>query len=230
MYELMCLYVVMIGFMVKTDLNVKGHYMIKTSISSTLPLLQIERHILVARGQKVIIDTDLAALYGVPTKALNQAVKRNAKRFPRDFMFQLDAQEKNEVVTNCDHLKNLKFSKSLPFVFTEHGAIQAANVLNSDQAVEMGVYVVRAFVRLREISLTNKDLANRLDELENKTDLLELKHDTFEHNTRVQLRQVFDAIRELMAKPEPVTKKRTIGFVTPDDVQGKLKAAKKSVK
>jgi hypothetical protein len=106
-------------------------------------LPRIESRILVVREHKVIVDADLALLYGVPTKALNQAVKRNAERFPMDFMFQLSAAEKAEVVTSCDHLQKLKFSKSLPFAFTEHGAIQAANVLASPRAVEMGVYVVR---------------------------------------------------------------------------------------
>lgn len=189
------------------------------------PMARIEGSILLVRGQKVMIDADLAQLYGVPTKALNQAVKRNAHRFPPDFMFQLTPAEKQEVVTNCDHLAKLKFAKTLPFAFTEHGAIQAANVLSSEQAVEMGVYVVRAFVRLREMIATNKDLAQRLDDLESKTELMSLKHDTFEHNTRVQLKQIFDAIRELMAPAEPV-RKRPIGFVTPDDGPAKPKAAK----
>jgi hypothetical protein len=188
-------------------------------------MARIEGSILLVRGQKVMIDADLAQLYGVPTKALNQAVKRNAHRFPPDFMFQLTPAEKQEVVTNCDHLAKLKFAKTLPFAFTEHGAIQAANVLSSEQAVEMGVYVVRAFVRLREMIATNKDLAQRLDDLENKTELMSLKHDTFEHNTRVQLKQIFDAIRELMAAPEPAPK-RPIGFVTPGDGPAKPKAAK----
>ena len=92
------------------------------------------------RGLRVIIDADLATLYGVPTKVLNQAVKRNATRFPQDFMFQLDGPEKAEVVTNCDHLSKLKFSKALPFAFTEYGAVALANVLASPQAVEMGIY------------------------------------------------------------------------------------------
>jgi hypothetical protein len=188
-------------------------------------IVPIEDSILLVRGQKVMIDADLAQLYGVPTKALNQAVKRNAHRFPPDFMFQLTPAEKQEVVTNCDHLAKLRFAKTLPFAFTEHGAIQAANVLSSEQAVEMGVYVVRAFVRLREMIATNKDLAQRLDDLENKTELMSLKHDTFEHNTRVQLKQIFEAIRELMAPAEPV-RKRPIGFVTSDDVPAKPKAAK----
>ena len=130
-------------------------------------------------------------------------------------MFQLTPQEKQEVVTNCDHLARLKFAKSLPFAFTEHGAIQAANVLASPQAVEMGVYVVRAFVRQRVLIATRRDLATRLDEREAKTEGLALAHDTFSHNTRAQLKQVVDAIRELMAPPDPP--KRPIGFVHPQE-------------
>jgi hypothetical protein len=149
------------------------------------PMARIENSNLLVRGQRVMIDTDLAQLYGVPTKALNQAVKRNVHRFPPDFMFQLTQAEKQEVVTNCDHLARLKFANTLPFAFTEHGAIQAANVLSSEQAVEMGVYVVRAFVRLREMIVSNKELALRQDDLENKTELMSLKHDTFEQNPRV---------------------------------------------
>ena len=107
--------------------------------TSAHPLLpRIEGRIQLIRGLRVMIDADLAQLYGVPTKALNQAVKRNAARFPPDFMFQLDAPEKTEVVTNCDHLSKLKFSKALPFAFTEYGAVALANVLASAQAVEMG--------------------------------------------------------------------------------------------
>jgi len=192
---------------------------------TSTPLVSIDSSILQIRGHKVMIDTDLAALYGVPTKALNQAIKRNARRFPQDFMFQLSIAEKQEVVTNCDHLAKLKFSKMLPFAFTEHGAIQAANVLNSAQAVEMSVYVVRAFVRLREAIISNKELAHRLDELENKADLMELKHDTFEHNTRVQLKEIFEAMRGLMATPEPEKpKKRAIGFVEHEEKPAKPNA------
>ena len=165
-------------------------------IDEIVPLVQIESRILEIRGQKVMIDADLADIYGVPTKALNQAVKRNLERFPRDFMFQLTKSEKEEVVTNCDHLTKLKFSPVLPNVFTEHGAIMAANVLNSPRAVEVSVYVVRAFVRLREMIASNKDFSRKLDELEKKYD--------------AQFRVVFDAIRSLMAQPE--AKKRKIGF------------------
>jgi hypothetical protein len=139
-------------------------------------------------------------------------------------MFQLTTEEKQEVITNCDHLAKLKFSKSLPFAFTEHGAIQASNVLASSQAVEMGVYVVRAFVRLREALASNRELALRLDDLEEKTKTLALRHDTFAHNTRARLEQVFEAIRQLMTPPDPP--KRPIGFVTPAEEKSKPKAAK----
>ncbi|WP_422015292.1 ORF6N domain-containing protein [Roseateles sp.] len=182
-------------------------------------LPRIEGRILVLRGQKVIIDADLASLYGVPTRRLNEQVKRNRDRFPDDFMFQLDAAEKAEVVANCDHLHKLKFSKVLPYAFTEHGAIQAANVLASPQAVEMGIYVVRAFVRMRELAVVHADLAKRLDELEQKTEGLTLTHDTFSRNTRAQLRQLIDAVNQLMAPPDPP--KRPIGFVTHEDKKNK---------
>jgi len=173
----------------------------------------IETRIQMMRGIKVMVDADLAKLYGVTTKRLNEQVKRNRARFPGDFMFQLSEAEKAEVVANCDHLRKLKFSKSLPHAFTEHGAIQAANVLASPQAIEMGIYVVRAFVRLREMAATHGDLSRRIDELEHKAEALAIRHDDFSRNTRVQLRQVFDALRALTAPPsEPA--KRPIGFVT----------------
>ena len=152
-----------------------------------VPILQIESRILEIRGEKVMIDADLADIYGVPTKAFNQAVKRNLERFPRDFMFQLTKSEKEEVVTSCDHLAKLKYSPVLPHVFTEHGAFMAANMLNSPRAVEVSVYVVRAFVRLRELISSNKDLAKKLDALEKKYD--------------EQFRVIFQAIRGLMTPP-----------------------------
>ena len=145
-----------------------------------------------------MIDADLAHLYGVPTKALNQAMRRNATRFPADFAFRLSKAEKAEVVANCDHLRRLRFSPTLPYAFTEHGAIMAANVLNSPRAVAMSVRVVRAFVHLREMIASHKDLAKRLDELEARYD--------------GQFRVVFNAIRQLMAPPE-AKPKRKIGFV-----------------
>jgi len=189
-------------------------------------LPRIEGRIVMLRGLRVMIDADLAVLYGVETRVLNQAVKRNLGRFPQDFMFQLDAAEKQEVITNCDHLVKLKFSRSLPFAFTEYGAVALANVLASAQAVEMGIYVVRAFVRLRELAASHQDLAKRLDELEYKTEALDMNHETFSRNTRNQLKQVFDALRELMTPPDPP--KRPIGFVTPKDSTDKTKGKAKT--
>ena len=119
--------------------------------AGVIPVQNIESRILTIRGQKVILDADLALIYGVPTKRLNEQVKRNAKRFPDDFVFQLTAAEKAELVANCDHLARLKFSPVLPLAFTENGAVMSANVLNSPQAVRMSVFVVRAFVKMREL-------------------------------------------------------------------------------
>ena len=140
-----------------------------------------------------MLDIDLAVLYGVTTKRLNEQVKRNRDRFPEDFMFQLAEKEKAEVVANCDHLKMLKFSPHLPYAFTEHGAIMLATVLNSPVAVQASVQVVRAFVKLREMLASHKDLARKLDEMEKKYD--------------AQFKIVFDAIRELMTPPEKPKRK-----------------------
>jgi hypothetical protein len=161
-----------------------------------VPEERIAQGILMIREHKVMLDADLADLYGVTTKRLNEQVKRNQGRFPPDFMFQLTAVEKAEVVANCDHLARLKFSPALPNAFTEHGAIMAASVLNTARAVEMSVFVVRAFVRLRQMLASNADLARKLATLEKKYD--------------TQFKVVFDAIRELMTPPE--RKKRSIGF------------------
>ena len=114
--------------------------------------------IIMVRGKKIMIDRDLAELYGVTTKQLNQQVKRNAKRFPEDFMFQLTGDEKDEVVTNCDHLRTLKFSPVLPFAFTEQGAVMLASVLNSERAIEMNIQIVRVFTKIREMLLAHKDI------------------------------------------------------------------------
>ena len=160
---------------------------------------QIESLILVIREQRVMLDSDLAALYGVPTRVLNQAVKRNRDRFPEDFMFQLTKEEKAEVITNCDHLAPLKFSPSMPYAFTEHGAIMAANVLNSPRAIQASVYVVRAFVTLREALITNREVARKLADLEQRVD---------SHDQDIKL--MIAAIRNLM-KPPPKDRPR-IGF------------------
>ena len=165
-----------------------------------IALERIERSIIFLRGQKVMLDADLAVLYGIPTKALKQAVKRNLDRFPSDFMFELTKQEKSEVVTNCDHLAKLKFSPYLPYAFTEHGTLMLANVLNSPKAVQVSVQIVRTFIRLREILATHKDLARKLEEMEKKYDQ--------------QFKIVFEAIRQLIAAPDNVQDKpkRQVGF------------------
>lgn len=155
-----------------------------------------------------MLDLDLASIYGVTTKMLNQAVKRNASRFPSDFMFQLTEAEKSEVVTNCDHLARLKFSPHLPYAFTEHGALMLANVLNSESAANTSVQVVRAFVKLRQMLSSNAELARKLESLEKKYD--------------AQFKVVFDAIRQLMSPP--AKPKREIGFhVKYDDDKPKAK-------
>ena len=153
-----------------------------------------------------------------------QLVKHNAVWFPADFMFQLDAPEKAEVVTNCDNLSKLKFSKARPFAFTEYGAVALANVLASAQAVKMGIYVVRAFVQLRQASSVRADLAKQLTELELSPERLALSHDTFSRNTRNQLRQVFKALRELMTPPKPP--KRPIGFAPQENKPSKPRGTK----
>jgi hypothetical protein len=171
------------------------------SEKSTMPTESVAHRILLIRGAKVMLDTDLAELYGVPTKALNQAVRRNIERFPADFMFQLSSKEKEEVVTNCDHLARLKFSRTLPYAFTEHGALMLGNVLKSNRAVEVSLMVVRTFVQLREMLSTHKELAAKLETLERKIG----SHDQ-------AIAGLIDAIRQLM--DPPVQSKRPIGFIT----------------
>ena len=173
----------------------------------------VQSRIVALRGQKVLIDADLAAIYGVPTKRLNEQVKRNARRFPEDFAFQLTLEEKAEVVANCDHLRRLKFSPVLPYAFTENGAIMAANVLNSPQAVRMSVFVVRAFVKMRELLAGTRELAKQLKELEAK---LTSRLDVHESAIVEVLQRIMDILN-----PPPDPPKPQIGFHTrPDDEQG----------
>jgi hypothetical protein len=173
----------------------------KTKRAIPVVVEQIGRSILVVRGQRVILDRELAAIYGSTTKRLNEQVKRNRDRFPEDFMFQLTAEEADRSRSQIATLKNGRGQniKYRPYVFTEHGAIQAANVLNSPRAIAMGVYVVRAFVQLRELLASNTALARKLNELEDK-----LKN----HDEAITA--ILSAIRELMNPPPP--KRRPIGF------------------
>jgi len=148
-----------------------------------------------------MLDMDLSELYGVSTKRLNEQLRRNLERFPEDFMFRLRPEEKDEVVANCDHLVRLKYSPSLPYAFTEHGALMLASILKSPQAVAASIHVVRAFVRLREILSNHRDLAKKLESLEKKYD--------------TKFKIIFDAIRELMRPPHPAGTR--IGFENPID-------------
>ncbi len=158
------------------------------SNKTIIPSEKIDRAILIIRGKKVMLDSDLADIFGVKTSRLNEQVKRNRKRFPEDFMFQLTSDEKREVIANCDHLEKLKYSRTNPYAFTEHGTLMLANVLNTLTAIETSVLIVRAFVKLRELLSTHKEFERKILELESKYDK--------------QFKLIFGAIRELMQQEE----------------------------
>jgi hypothetical protein len=169
-----------------------------------IPPERIERAILLIRDQKVMLDTDLAELYGVAVKVFNQAVRRNRERFPDDFMFQLTDAEwealRSQIVTSKSGRGGRRY---LPYAFTEHGALMAATVLNSPVAIQVSIQVVRSFVHLRQLMVNHAELARKLDALEKKYD--------------AQFKVVFDAIRKLMAPP-PEPKRGRIGFrAQPDE-------------
>lgn len=167
------------------------------------PVFHVESRILFIRHQRIILDTDLAELYGVPVKRLNEQVRRNQGRFPADFMFRLTAKEyeilRSQIATSSEGHGGRRY---LPFAFTEHGAIMAANVLNSERAVQMSVFVVRAFVRLREMLAANRQLAVKIHELEGRLDT---------HDDTIQ--DLIEAIKELMTPPQ--SPRRRIGFRLP---------------
>jgi len=157
---------------------------------------EIISQIFYIRGQKVMLDFHLAALYNTETRALKQQVKRNKDRFPDDFMFELSKLEWQEVITNCDNLGSYKYSPSLPYAFTEHGVAMLSSVINSSRAISINISIIRAFVKMRNLIDESKDLKNRLDELETKYDK--------------QFKIVFDAIRKLIYTGRKDAKK--IGF------------------
>jgi len=173
--------------------------------SSIIPIERIHKSILLIRRHKVILDRDLAVLYGVETKVLNQAVKRNIARFPADFMFQLTKEEKEQVVTNCDHLSSLKFSPALPYAFTEQGVAMLSSVLHSKQAIEVNIAIMRTFVKLREILAGNAALRRKIEAMERRYD--------------EQFKLVFNILSE-MVMPIPKSKSQ-IGYLT--EVKGHKK-------
>lgn len=146
-----------------------------------------------------MLDSDLSRLYGVTTKVLNQQIRRNIERFPSDFMFQLDNMEKDEVVTNCDHLSKLKFSHSLPYVFTEHGVAMLSSVLKSPRAVQINILIIRAFIKIREILASNKELAFQIEELKSE-----------QKSQNKHINSIYILLEKLMDKP--LKPKGQIGF------------------
>ena len=169
--------------------------------SAIIPVERIQKCILLIRNHKVILDRDLAALYGVETKTLNQAVRRNIERFPTDFMFQLTKVEKKQLVTNCDRFAPLKHSTSMPHAFTEQGVAMLSSVLKSKRAVEINIAIMRSFVKLREILTDNAALRRKFE-----------KHDE-------QIKYIFNVLEKMLA--EPAESKKPFGF------QGKNSGKKK---
>jgi hypothetical protein len=165
-----------------------------------IPVERIEKAILLIRGQKVMLDKDLAELYGVETGALNRAVKRNSQRFPEDFTFQITEEEAERLRCQTGISKRGRGGRRyLPYVFTEQGVAMLSSVLNSERAIQVNIAIMRVFVRLREIMATHKELALKLAKLEERLE----SHDE-------QIQAIFEAIRQLMTSPEPPKKK--IGF------------------
>jgi len=158
---------------------------------SLVPNELIASKILLIRGQKVMIDSDIAQLYGVTTTRLNEQVKRNKTRFPNNFMFELTQEEKKEVIANCDHLENLKFSPVLPKVFTEHGIMMVANVLTSERAINVSIQIIEVFIKMREMLTDNLSL---------KLDIEEIKKKLSNHSKNIEL--VFNYLDELIEKKD----------------------------
>ena len=166
-----------------------------------IPNEVIMSKILLIRHQKVMIDRDLAELYGVTTKRLNEQVKRNSSRFPENFMFQLTSVEKEQLVANCDHLKKLKFSSTLPYAFTEHGTIMLANVINSDKAVETSIKIIEIFISLREFLSDNLNIKLEIEEIKKKI-----------ANQTKNIELVFNYLDELIDKQDHKVERNKIGY------------------
>jgi len=169
----------------------------------------IENRIFTIRGQKVMIDRDLAELYGVPTKRLNESVKRNIERFPNDFMFQLTDDEQKELVANCDHLKNLKYSYQNAYAFTEPGVTMLSSALNSSKAIEINIQVVRTFIKLRNYVIAHSDTAKEIAELR-KMLMLHIEHcdNKFSEHDKA-IAQIITVLNNLIDKPRET---KQIGF------------------
>jgi hypothetical protein len=178
--------------------------MAKNSKALLVPDEVVISKILLIRGKKVMLDRDLAELYGVTTFRLNEQVKRNKKRFPDDFMFKLTKKEKQHLIDGHEHLNSLKFSPVLPNVFTEHGAVMLASVLNSDRAIEVNIQIVRIFTKMREMLLNYKDVLLKMEQIEKKVT---------GHNEDIQM--IFSALKQLLTPPQEPRKR--IGFKRSDE-------------
>ena len=178
------------------------HHIEESTMDGLVVQGEIGSRIFTLRGKEVMLDRDLAELYKVETKVLNQAVKRNIKRFPSDFMFQLTQKEKDELVTNCDRFNRLKHSTAYPHVFTEQGVYMLATVLKSDVAIEVNIAIMRTFAKLREFSKHYNALAKKIMEVERKSDK--------------QYRELKKALDELLDASKAVERK-TIGFIKPEE-------------
>lgn len=166
-------------------------------MKALVPIEIIEKKILLIGGQKVMLDSDLAALYGVTTKRLNEQVRRNLKRFPADFMYQLSQEEFESLKSHFATSSSRGGRRTRPYVFTEQGIAMLSSVLNSDRAIDVNIQIMRTFVKLREMMASHRDLAKKLADLEKKYD--------------GQFQIVFEAIRQLIEQPE--SPKRKIGFI-----------------
>jgi len=176
-----------------------------------IPHQEIESKILEIRNTRVMIDADIAELYGVETKALNQQVKRNLSRFPSDFMFELTQDEKNKVVTNCDHLKNLKFSKTLPKAFTEQGVYMLATVINTQKAIDTTIAIMRVFTKMRLLALEHSDLRESIK-------LLKSQNSEKFKEVEKHLSQIYQILDELINRPEGSS--GVIGFIKQNQKEG----------
>jgi len=173
-------------------------------------IVPIQNRIYTIRGKRVMLDSDLAYLYGVEAKRLNEAVKRNLRRFPDDFMFQLTKDEINEVVANCDHLQKLKYRPTLPYAFTEQGVAMLASVLNSQKAIDVNIQIMRVFIQLRNYALSNEAITDQIAEIRKFLMLYVDKNDK-------RVNDIITVLNNLIEKPKET---KRIGFYTENNIKG----------
>lgn len=171
-------------------------------------IIPIENQILTIRGQRVMLDRDLAALYGVPTKRLNEAVKRNINRFPVHYMFQLSKEEKRELVANCDRFSPLKHSSSLPYAFTEYGVAMLSSVLNSERAIQINIQIIDAFIALKRIAL----LSQKPENVTRRIAILEKALLQYMDKNDKRVNEIVETLNDMLSADEEESAPRKIGF------------------